>query len=220
MSNSPNTPPPFDPLVKLVVPFRLAARPVGKRGPACPTVLFSSAISRPVFHGRVVTAMLNSICCRVTRSIALVRSTACQEAEGRSGRYRNRLLYDWCKSNQYDVRSTHERRHATYARSTGGMIRQVSSLTARLSVFLGIRAGRQRCLRTAFCSTGAPVKPVLSIVGFAVIAPLRHLGRVVAGFARGRTLGWIAAELGSQLHQVREDVGLAPQFVGDHGWLA
>jgi hypothetical protein len=35
--------------------------------------------------------------------------------------------------------------------------------------------------------------------------------------AEGRTLGGIAAELGLQLHQVGEDVGLAPQFVGDHG---
>jgi len=38
--------------------------------------------------------------------------------------------------------------------------------------------------------------------------------------ARGRTLGRITAELGLQFHQIGEDVGLAPQFVGDHrGWL-
>jgi len=30
------------------------------------------------------------------------------------------------------------------------------------------------------------------------------------------TLGWIAAELGLQLHQIGKDVGLAPQLVGDH----
>jgi len=32
--------------------------------------------------------------------------------------------------------------------------------------------------------------------------------------ARSRTLGWIAAELGLQLDQIGEDVGLAPQLVG------
>jgi hypothetical protein len=42
----------------------------------------------------------------------------------------------------------------------------------------------------------------------------------MARLARGRTLGGIAAELGLQFHEVGEDVGLAPQFVGDHRWLA
>jgi hypothetical protein len=36
----------------------------------------------------------------------------------------------------------------------------------------------------------------------------------------GRTLGRITAELGLQFHQIGEDVGLAPQFVGDHRRLA
>jgi hypothetical protein len=55
---------------------------------------------------------------------------------------------------------------------------------------------------------GHPPKPALSIVeivGIVVIAPRRRLGRalqelrrVVTGFARGRTLGRIAAELGPQ----------------------
>ncbi len=38
--------------------------------------------------------------------------------------------------------------------------------------------------------------------------------------ARGRTLGRVAADLGLQLDEVGEDVGLAPQFVGDHRRLA
>src|SRR6202166_651544 len=79
---------------------------------------------------------------------------------------------------------------------------------------------------------GTPPAPAgragsLSIVEIFVIAPRRHggralqeLGRVMARLARGRTLGWIAAELGLQLHQIREDVGLGPQFRGDHRRLA
>src|SRR6202795_970610 len=35
-----------------------------------------------------------------------------------------------------------------------------------------------------------------------------------------RPLGWIAAELGLQFHQIGEDVGLTPQLVGDHRRLA
>jgi hypothetical protein len=45
------------------------------------------------------------------------------------------------------------------------------------------------------------------------------IGARDARLARGRTLGGIAAELGLQFHEVGEDVGLAPQFVGDHRWL-
>jgi hypothetical protein len=43
---------------------------------------------------------------------------------------------------------------------------------------------------------------------------------VMTRLARGRTLGRITAELGLQFHQISEDVGLAPQFVGDHRRLA
>ena len=43
---------------------------------------------------------------------------------------------------------------------------------------------------------------------------------MMARLARGRTFGRIAAELGLQFHEVGEDVGLAPQFVGDHRRLA
>ena len=45
----------------------------------------------------------------------------------------------------------------------------------------------------------------------------RQLRQVLA---RRRTIGGLAAELGLQFHEVGEDVGLAPQFVGDHRRLA
>jgi hypothetical protein len=35
-----------------------------------------------------------------------------------------------------------------------------------------------------------------------------------------RTFGRVATELGLQLHEVGEDVGLAPQLIGDHRRLA
>src|SRR6185437_1992753 len=61
-----------------------------------------------------------------------------------------------------------------------------------------------------------------SIVKIVVAAPRRHRGRtvqelrgVMARLARRRTLGGIAAKLGLQFHQIGEDVGLAPQLVGD-----
>src|SRR5271156_6442240 len=38
--------------------------------------------------------------------------------------------------------------------------------------------------------------------------------------ARSWTLGWVAAELGLELDQIGEDVGLTPQVVGDHWRLA
>ena len=68
---------------------------------------------------------------------------------------------------------------------------------------------------------------IVEIVAIVVIAPRRYLGRallelrrVMARLARGRTLGWIATKLGLQFHEIREDVGLAPQLVGDHRRLA
>jgi hypothetical protein len=39
---------------------------------------------------------------------------------------------------------------------------------------------------------------------------LQELRRVMTWLARRRTLGWIAAELGLQFHQIGKDVGLAP----------
>src|SRR3984885_9472610 len=80
--------------------------------------------------------------------------------------------------------------------------------------------------------SGTPPAPAgragsVSIVEIVVIAPRRHGGRalqelrrVMTRLARGRTLGWIAADLGLQLHQIREDGGLTAQFVGDHRRLA
>src|SRR5262245_8670649 len=61
-----------------------------------------------------------------------------------------------------------------------------------------------------------------------VIAPRRHRGRALQELRRVMTrltiaavtgsgaFGWVAAELGLQLDEVGEDVGLAAQFVGDH----
>ena len=43
---------------------------------------------------------------------------------------------------------------------------------------------------------------------------------MMTGFARGGALGRVAAELGLQLDEVGEDVGLAAQLVGDHRRLA
>src|ERR1700680_1570282 len=67
-----------------------------------------------------------------------------------------------------------------------------------------------------------------SVLEFVVIgSPRRHGGRalqelrrVMTRLARGGALGGGAAELGLQLDQIGEDVGLAPQFVGDHRRLA
>src|ERR1700739_933675 len=56
----------------------------------------------------------------------------------------------------------------------------------------------------------------VSSIRLVVSQELRRMGRL----ARSRTLGWIAAELGLQFHQIGEDVGLAPQLVGDHRRLA
>ena len=53
-----------------------------------------------------------------------------------------------------------------------------------------------------------------------IIVALQELRHLMTQLARGRPLGWVAANLGFQLHQVGEDVGLAPQFVGDHRRLA
>src|SRR3981189_846017 len=65
------------------------------------------------------------------------------------------------------------------------------------------------------------------LVQIVVIGPWRHGGRalqelrrVVTWLAQSRALEGIAAKLGLQLHQIGEDVGLAPQLVGDHRRLA
>jgi hypothetical protein len=71
--------------------------------------------------------------------------------------------------------------------------------------------------RAAPAGAGWPRAGLFSIVEIFVIAPWRHRGRalqelrrVMAWLARRRTLGWIAAELGLQFHQIGKDVGLAP----------
>src|SRR6478736_6433356 len=65
------------------------------------------------------------------------------------------------------------------------------------------------------------------LVEIVVSSPWRHGGRalqelrrVMTRLARGGALGGVAAELGLQLDQIGEDVGLAPQLVGDHRRLA
>src|SRR6201999_2878127 len=75
-------------------------------------------------------------------------------------------------------------------------------------------------------SAGLP-RLLVSVVEIVVIAPrrrgggaLQELRRVMARLARGGALGRVAAELGLQLDQVGEHVGLAAQFVGDHRRLA
>src|SRR5665213_3521312 len=76
-------------------------------------------------------------------------------------------------------------------------------------------------------ASGWPPAVLSSIVEIVVIAPRRHRGgppqelrRVVTRLARGRALGGVAAELRLQFDQIGEDIGLAPQFVGDQGRLA
>src|SRR5260221_4313367 len=68
-----------------------------------------------------------------------------------------------------------------------------------------------------------PSSSIIEVV-FAPWSPggraLQELRRVVTRLARGRALGRITAELGLQFHQIGEDVGLAPQFIGDHRRLA
>src|ERR1700761_3424059 len=75
-------------------------------------------------------------------------------------------------------------------------------------------------------SLGLPRARAL-VVEIVVIGPRRHGGgalqelrRVMTRLARGGALGRIAAELGLQLDQVGENVGLTAQFVGDHRRLA
>jgi hypothetical protein len=50
--------------------------------------------------------------------------------------------------------------------------------------------------------------------------PLNILRGISICFARSRTLRRIPAEPGLQFHQIGENVGLAPQLVGDHRRLA
>src|ERR1700760_3224108 len=56
------------------------------------------------------------------------------------------------------------------------------------------------------------------------ITPLRpalqNLGRVMARFARSRSLGRIAADVRLKFHEVGEDIGLPPQLIGNHWRLA
>src|SRR5580698_4681256 len=81
--------------------------------------------------------------------------------------------------------------------------------------------------RNVRASGGLPLALTFLVFEVVVITPRRHGGRalqelrrMMTRFARGRTLGRIAAKLGLQFHEVGEDVGLAPQFVGDHRRLA
>jgi hypothetical protein len=67
----------------------------------------------------------------------------------------------------------------------------------------------------------------LSILEIVVITPRRHGGyalqelrRVMTRLARSGALGRIAADLGLPFHDVGEDVGLAPQLIGNHRRLA
>src|ERR1700753_4293772 len=80
--------------------------------------------------------------------------------------------------------------------------------------------------RTALAGADG-ARRLVSVLEVVVIGPRRHGGRalqelrcVMARLARGGALGWIAAELGLQLDEVGEDVGLAAQLVGDHRRLA
>ena len=62
------------------------------------------------------------------------------------------------------------------------------------------------------------------IGGFALsefnATPPKHCSAWWRCASRGRRLRGIAAELELQVHQINEDVGLAPQLVGDHRRLA
>src|SRR5258706_16387033 len=71
----------------------------------------------------------------------------------------------------------------------------------------GIRATRNLALELFFVGTGA-------LRGCTALQELRHMPRL-AGFA-GRARGRIAADLGLQLDDVDELVGLAAQLIGDH----
>src|SRR3984957_1784873 len=102
---------------------------------------------------------------------------------------------------------------------SGSRVRAASRKLTSLGHSGQLRSGSERGRGTPPAPAGPPgPRPIVEIV---VIAPRRHGGRalqelrrVMTRLPRGRTLGWIAAELGLQLHQIREDVGLAPQFVG------
>src|SRR5436190_24139470 len=71
---------------------------------------------------------------------------------------------------------------------------------------------------------GTASRSIIEVVVFAPWYPggraLQELRCVMARLARGRPFGRVAAKLGLQFHEVGEDVGLAPQFVGDHRRLA
>src|SRR5260370_29452384 len=104
---------------------------------------------------------------------------------------------------------------------SGSLARAASRKPASRGQSGQLRSGSVRA--RAAPGIGWPCARSFSIVEIVVIASRRHGGRalqelrrVMTRLARGRTLGWIAAELGLQLHQVGEDVGLAPQLVGDH----
>src|SRR6202030_3323371 len=98
-------------------------------------------------------------------------------------------------------------------------------LALRKSASLGqsaqSRSGSVSARRTP---PGAEAALVVEVVA---IAPRRHAGRtlqelrsVMARLAGGRPLGRVAAQLGLQFNQIGEDVGLAPQLVGNHRRLA
>src|ERR1700721_3163127 len=77
--------------------------------------------------------------------------------------------------------------------------------------------------RNVTASGGLPFALTFLVLEIVVITPrrrggraLQELRRMMTRLARSGTLGRIAAELGLQFHEIGEDVGLAPQFVGDH----
>src|SRR6266508_6343944 len=73
--------------------------------------------------------------------------------------------------------------------------------------YSGFPATRNLALELFFVGTGA-------LRGCTALKELRHMPRL-AGFA-GRARGRIAADLGLQLDDVDELVGLAAQLIGDH----
>src|ERR1700749_4009040 len=101
--------------------------------------------------------------------------------------------------------------------------RKLTSLGQSGQLRSGAEPGRGALpARAGFRVGGLPCATFL-ILEVVVIGPRRHGGgalqelrRMMTRFARGGTLGRVAAELGLQLHQIGEDVSLTAQFVAYH----
>src|SRR6266496_5839470 len=116
------------------------------------------------------------------------------------------LKYWWCSPPRTGIASV--RPTVWMVRGIGASLcSEAAGHDAKRWLSRGIRATRNLALELFFVGTGA-------LRGCTALKELRHMPRL-AGFA-GRARGRIAADLGLQLDDVDELVGLAAQLIGDH----